>query len=121
MTDMLKSYTIILVCGGRAFADRAHVAATLERASEFYGKVAILQGGASGADALAKEWAESKGVPSVEMRAPWKFYQKKAGMLRNQWMLDVCEPDVVIAFRGGVGTAGMCAIARAAGVATYEV
>lgn len=118
---MIKPYTIILVCGGRDYSDASHVNSTLHQVRALYGDLAILQGGATGADALAKAWAETNGLPSVEMRAPWTYYDKRAGMLRNKWMLDVCEPDAVIAFRGDRGTSGMVALARAAGVPTYEV
>ena len=41
---------------------------------------------------------------------------RKAGPIRNQRMLDDGKPDLVIAFSGGKGTAGMMAIARRAGV-----
>jgi hypothetical protein len=49
----------------------------------------------------------------------WKRYGNAAGPIRNQRMLE-WGPDLVVAFAGGTGTAGMVALARAAGVPVIE-
>jgi hypothetical protein len=76
-----------------------------------------MQGGARGADALAKEWAMTKA--DLEIKADWKKYGPAAGPIRNQQMLD-WGPDLVVAFAGGKGMAGMVALARAASVPVIE-
>ena len=48
--------------------------------------------------------------------AEWHRLGRKAGPIRNQRMLDEGKPDLVVAFPGGTGTAGMVALACKAGV-----
>ena len=81
----------------------------------------IIQGGAKGADFLAKVYAHECGIPCEEYPADWKAYGKAAGHLRNQKMLDEGKPDLVVAFPGGNGTADMVARARKAGVEVLVV
>jgi len=96
----------VLVCGGRDFTDWETVGRTLDSLNSKYKNLHIIQGGAKGADRLAKEWAKEMEVPCTEYRANWKKYGKAAGVIRNLDMLDA-EPDMVIAFKGGNGTAHM--------------
>lgn len=108
----------VLVTGGRDFTTRAFLDAALDRYRQEHGVALIIHGGARGADALAGRWAQASGVPFVVMPAHWQAAAlgKAAGPIRNQWMLDLLHPDVVIAFPGGVGTRDMVARARRAGV-----
>ena len=53
----------VLVCGGRNYDDRATVFATLSTLHEHYHELHIIQGGAQGADALAREWASANSEP----------------------------------------------------------
>jgi len=81
----------------------------------------IIHGGATGADKIADEWSVVNWVPQQEYRADWEKWGKRAGPIRNQVMLNVGKPDLVIAFPGGDGTANMVRIARNRGVCTIEV
>jgi hypothetical protein len=72
----------------------------------------LAHGGATGADALCAEFAERYDIPCKVFRADWKRLGVKAGPLRNAVMLDAFEPDVVIAFPGGRGTAHCVKIAK---------
>lgn len=110
-----------LITGGRDYADYNFVAHILNSAkAHFKDNMAICQGGAKGADALAKLWAQRNGVPCFQCDSNWNFYGKRAGMLRNQWMLDFFKPDYVLAFPGGRGTAGMVEIAKKANVTVHQ-
>ena len=112
----------VLVCGGRDFDDRPRLDAILDNATRFFEKrFCIIHGGARGADDLAGLWARLHGIPVILIPPNWGFYGKRAGMLRNEWMLNFTEPDLVIAFPGGRGTSGMIALAKKAGVVCYEV
>ncbi len=106
-----------LVCGGRDFADRV----PLEH--ELYKRPvgAIVHGGARGADRMAGDWARKNGIPEIRIDANWDFYAKKAGPIRNGWMLEFVRVDVVLAFPGGSGTANMVAKARKAGIPVKEI
>lgn len=112
----------ILVCGGRSYNDWGKVSRTLDSCREWFApNFCIIQGGATGADALAKQWAKLYGICCIQVDAQWGFYDKAAGSIRNQWMLNFCLPELVIAFPGGVGTARMVAIASKAGVPVYAL
>ena len=95
---------ILLICGGRDFTD----AAALHRAMILIPLPSIIiEGGARGADHLAKEWAKAHGVHYAEVPALWDFYGKrKAGSLRNKAM-SALKPDYCLALPGGTGTASM--------------
>lgn len=102
----------VLVCGGRAFKDRNLVFSELDRHNADWGPFkALIQGGAGGADRLAKEWAEERRVEVLTFPADWKRLGIAAGPKRNQQMIDQGKPDLVISFPGGRGTHDM--IARA--------
>ena len=112
----------VLICGGRDFADfellqqvMLHVRPWLE--DDF----CIINGFARGADKLAHIWAFMEGVPSICVPANWNYYGKNAGQIRNEWMLEYCNPDLVIAFPGGSGTSNMKMLARCRMIDVYEV
>lgn len=106
-----------LVCGGRDFADLAAFEGIMSDLVELGGRPAVVvHGGASGADAMAGEWARVMGINCVVYHADWKTHGKAAGPMRNQKMLDDMKPDLVVAMPGGRGTADMIRRAKAAGV-----
>lgn len=84
----------VLVCGGRDFDDMDLVERTLDAIDV----TEIIEGGAQGADRLAREWAEFRRVPVRTFKADWKRYGRGAGPQRNQQMLDEGQPDLVVAF-----------------------
>lgn len=94
----------LLVCGGRDFNDYIK----LDQAMVLlpFKPDMIIQGGAKGADAMARVWAENNGVPHVEVPALWNFHGKKAGYLRNASML-LLDPGYCMAMPGGRGTDDM--------------
>jgi len=104
----------VLVCGGREYDDWQHLAETLYPLLTAHG--VLIQGGAKGADFLARVFAKWRGVPVKEYRANWERHGKAAGGIRNQLMLDDAKPDLVVAFPGGRGTADMVRRAERAGV-----
>lgn len=106
----MKNRTV-LVCGGRKYgASMQEVEAVfkvLHGLHDKYNIVRVVQGGAKGADALAKEWAEVNSVECVEYKPDWKHYGRSAGIRRNAEMLEKENVDLVVAFPGGIGTADM--------------
>jgi 2-keto-3-deoxy-L-rhamnonate aldolase RhmA len=96
-----------------AVLDKIHAATPVET---------LIQGGAHGADALAREWAVDRQIQEIVTEyADWERHGKAAGPLRNQRMLDVWHPDVVVAFPGGRGTASMVRLAQRANVPVSTV
>lgn len=110
----------ILVCGGREFADQDAVNRALNAVHRKRGITLIIEGGAAGADRLARNWAIANHIPYRTFEAHWATYGKRAGPLRNGQMLGEGKPDGVVAFPGGAGTADMLRQARAAGVTVWE-
>ena len=110
----------VLVCGGRDFYHFGVVNMVLSK-YENEPNLVIIQGGAKGADFLAKAWADWRSIPCEEYPADWKQYGKRAGNIRNAQMLNEGKPDLVIAFRGGRGTADMVDKATHAGIKVVEV
>ena len=100
------------MCGGRKYGDRTTLFRTLDEISP----TEVVHGGASGADRIAGYWAELRGVPCTVYPAEWGRYGRKAGPIRNLHMLKDSQPDMVVAFPGGRGTAHMIATARSHGV-----
>ncbi len=97
----------ILVCGGVEWSNIILTEGVLDGFRQTFheqGKpIEIVQGGARGADFIAKAWAEKHGIPCETFKAEWKRYGRGAGPIRNSAML-ATNPDLVIAFPGGRGT-----------------
>jgi predicted Rossmann-fold nucleotide-binding protein len=113
--------TRVLVCGGRDYADYNKLYDAIFAWDATHSIALVINGGASGADEIARKWAESTGKRCVSYPAKWEEHGRAAGPIRNQLMLDKEKPDVVIAAPGGRGTADMVKRARAAGVKVIEV
>lgn len=97
----------VLVCGGRDFADKALLRDTLAELHIREPFSVVIHGAARGADSLACGWAQARGIETIAHPADWKAYGKRAGHIRNQQMIDLSRPDLVVAFPGGRGTADM--------------
>lgn len=110
----------LIVCGGRDYADKEKVFATLDKIAQAKGDVFVIQGGMTGADKLAADWAASRGFPCAEVQALWDYYGKAAGTKRNVWMT-MLTPTGVVAFPGGDGTESMKRIAKDLGLKVMEI
>lgn len=127
----------VVVCGGRDYRNGALMFVTLDKLHAEQRFTDLMQGGAPGADALAREWActhpeirrhvcraawHDLSYPDavIRTRADGTRYDAKAGHRRNARML-VWRPDLVVSFPGGDGTADMVKQARAAGIKVIEI
>lgn len=111
----------VIVCGGRAYDDWRKVTEVLNGIHAATPIKHLFHGNAQGADTLCAIWASH--IPEVNahaVAAQWKKYGNKAGPIRNQKMLEN-NPDLVVAFPGGRGTADMVRRAKAASVHVLEV
>jgi hypothetical protein len=124
---------VVLVTGGRLFGEpvegktqaeveleREFVWNCLNRVQDERGVRLVVTGACvsrhkmttRGADGWAERWAVYNQVNYLGVPAKWNKLGARAGMKRNQEMLDLTtlfgvKPDAAIAFPGGVGTAGM--------------
>jgi hypothetical protein len=110
---------VVVVTGGRNYTDRAFVWTTLDGLHASRHVSLLVEGGASGLDTLARDWAHKNGIPARREDADWidlshadavirtrrggARYDAKAGGRRNQSMLDKYDPDVCLVFTGGTG------------------
>lgn len=125
----------VLVCGGRAYRNRRRVYDELDGLDKKKPIALIIEGGATGADMLARQWAEHYHTAVVSFPADWQRharmygtcpdcgapatrtgYCRLAGFIRNQQMLAEGKPNLVVAFPGGNGTTDMVRRARRAAI-----
>ncbi|MDO8616900.1 MAG: DUF2493 domain-containing protein [Dehalococcoidia bacterium] len=106
----------VLVCGGRDFDDALTLGSWLGGVHKDHGITLLIEGGARGADRMARGFAKWKGIPVRTFEADWAKHGRSAGPIRNRQMLVEGGPDLVVAFEGGRGTANMVEQARRAGV-----
>lgn len=109
----------ILVCGGRNFDNAQWLRTTLNELYRGVPVSALIEGGAKGADRMARQWAIDENIPVETFEADWHAHGPGAGPLRNKRMLEEGKPDEVVAFPGGLGTANMVKQARRAGIVVH--
>ena len=90
----------IIVTGGRGYDDFNMVSDILD----LFDIGAIIQGGANGADKLAREYAKLKHLEYTTVIAEWDKHGRAAGPIRNRQMLQMFPEAIVLAFPGGAGT-----------------
>lgn len=89
MSGLMK----VLITGSRNWSDRK----AIETAMTKFKPEIIIEGGANGADRMAKEYANNNNKKVIEAKANWEKYGKQAGPIRNAEMISM-KPDLVIAF-----------------------
>jgi hypothetical protein len=120
---LLKANHRVLVFGGRKFSDRRWLYDVLDVAHARRRITCVIEGEASGADRMSREWAESRNVAVDPYPASWddlerpgavirknrygKLYDVTAGFYRNMLMLREGRPDEAFGFPGGNGTKDM--------------
>lgn len=129
---------IVLVTGGREFAERADreqsrreydsLCDALWELHRQHGITCVVHGYARGADSVAREWADRRvsedlGISVMGFRADWHGEGKAAGAIRNGRMVawvkarvDAGETAMVLACPGGKGTTDCVKKARRAGL-----
>ena len=113
--------TRLLVCGGRNWANKIRTYAVLGNLYRERGIDVVIEGDARGADRMAGDWARKNGIDNLKFPARWEEHGAEAGPIRNRQMLKEGNPNLVLAFPGGRGTAHMVKIAREAGIEVIEV
>lgn len=115
--------TRVLCCGGRDYENSLAVVTAMDVLLRDRGwqpgQVIVIEGGAKGADRLARHWAESRGAHVATVSAQWRLLGKAAGMKRNVAMLAL-RPELCVAFPGGTGTEHMATICFNAGIPVWR-
>jgi 3-keto-L-gulonate-6-phosphate decarboxylase len=102
----------IIVTGGRDYQDLNKLTKVLDDLKP----TMVIQGGASGADSLAKIYALNHSIESKTYMADWKTHGRAAGPIRNRKMLEENSDATVVAFPGGAGTRNCVMTAKELGM-----
>lgn len=109
----------VLICGDRNWYDRKTITSWIAKLQD-YGYDAIVEGEARGADRIAPHEARLAGMEVIAMPADWEKYGRAAGPIRNQEMLDIGAPSLVVFFHNDLsrskGTADMVRRAERQGI-----
>jgi len=117
MEEVVKKGPVVLVCGGRYYNNYPVVEWWLND----IGPSKIIQGGANGADKLARKWAWDNKVDCTTFHPDWERFGRHAGPIRNLQMLKEGSPDMVLALPGGKGTEHMVRSATEAKIPVTRV
>lgn len=71
----------VIICGGRDYCNEYAFGMLMDAIHRDRPIHHVIQGGASGADRLAAEWAEPKQIKCTEVPAKWGAHGKEAGLL----------------------------------------
>ena len=97
----MNSYVKILVTGDRHWNDRELIQGALLPGTGDTPPF-VIHGGARGADRIAEQVAETFGLPCARVEANWGRLGKRAGVVRNEWMLNGLQPAIVYAFHDDI-------------------
>lgn len=112
----------VLVTGGRDYHNDSRVFGALNRQHAETPITLLIQGWCrTGADWRARRWCWEHKVACLSDPADWHKHDKAAGPIRNSKILKDWQPDLVIAFPGGSGTADMVTKAERAGLKVVRV
>ena len=109
---------IVVVTGGTRFLDWQFVYRSRDEFHASRPIVEMVNGMAPmGVDLFCYQWATRKGIHVREFPADWTRDEKKAGVIRNQEMIDQ-NPDISVGlvFPGHRGTIDMTRRLRKAGI-----
>ena len=87
----------VLITGSREHRDKELIWGELDALRASIGDFILIEGGASGADRIGRQWARSCGLPVATVEADWKTYRRRGGHVRNGWMVSL-EPHFALAF-----------------------
>ncbi len=105
----------LLITGGRKFADRDLIRSILDRLHAQHRFTLLIHGDARGADRLAAEWAQARGIPVLACPVDRKRDGRAARPKRNRRMLAE-NPDLVVALSNESESGHMTLIAEDAEV-----
>jgi len=88
----------VLITGYRNFNDYSYFSKIMDSILSIQsGSITLIHGGATGADALAQRYGKERGITTISVPADWSK-GRSAGPIRNQKMIDIYKPSLVIGF-----------------------
>lgn len=89
----------IAIMGSRNFDKYDILEKTVLETFDITSICAVVSGGARGADQLGELFAKNHNIDIIRFLPDWKTYGKKAGMIRNNYIIE--SSDFVFAFWDG--------------------
>lgn len=90
----------LLVCGSRTIDDAIFIKNAIDTliCDQNWNKqdITIIQGEAKGVDSIAKLWAKFNKLPVESYPAEWDKYGKRAGFIRNEVMVKLCDYCLIL-------------------------
>lgn len=112
----------VIIAGGRDYVFNHLDIARLDKLHAENGFTLVITGGAKGADAEGEKWGRLRGIPTLKFPADWRSHGLSAGPIRNRQMIDsLPTPDMVVAFKGGKGTANIVDLALRKGITVVHL
>jgi hypothetical protein len=101
----------LAIVGSRSFANSNDSEIALAKSiindyCEIWYPDTIVSGGAEGSDTMGKQFAFEHGIDYIEHPAEWNKHGKRAGMIRNQLIVDDCDQALVFWDYRSPGTRG---------------
>ena len=125
MGEAIASRWAVVVTGGRDYRGGQQLFDALDRIKTDCGRVLLVHGGATGADAVAQEWANKRAVPQLRWPADWVKSGRSAGPKRNaamgSFVAAAFQHVVGVVCPGGRGTAHMRGVMERHGWPIVEV
>ena len=114
----------ILICGGRDWTNADPIRRELQNILDNGEEIeCVIHGDCRGADRVGAAVAKSLGLDVLAFPANWKRYNKAAGPIRNQQMIDEGKPTRLLAFHTEIeqstGTKDMVTRALKAHIPVY--
>jgi hypothetical protein len=94
---VLTPINFLIIAGGRDFNNYTWLEESVSGfiADRQLTDIEVVCGGARGADALGKQYAENNGIAVKMFLANWKTYGRRAGPIRNRHMAEYATHCIV--------------------------
>jgi hypothetical protein len=89
----------LAIVGSREFRNYKQLCDTVNRIRKKLNVKFIVSGGAQGADRLGEKYAKEHGIKLINLLPDWKKHGKKAGIMRNEDIVNAS--DYVLCFYDG--------------------
>jgi hypothetical protein len=99
----------LLVTGSRHWENREQVFEVLDWVHENTPVTLLIHGGAKGVDAMAATWALRRGISQHIVKPDWKGFGRRAGIVRNVEMVELCDRGVAFRAAGVSNGTDHCA------------
>lgn len=117
----------LAIVGGRELTDQSLFDGMLDAFIATYGQPdTVVTGGGSGADRMAKKWAEAHSVQMLIIKPQWRsledgMYDKAAGIKRNTNIVNACTHMLAFPSKKGKGAEHSIHKARQQGKPVFQI